>query len=45
MILAPTSAINGLREVVKNAPKNAEASLLLAQAHELNNETELAENE
>jgi len=39
------SAINGLRTVVKGEPKNAEASLLLAQAHELNNESSLAENE
>ncbi len=39
------SAINGLRTVVKNDPKNAQASLLLAQAHDLNNESALAENE
>ena len=39
------SAINSLRTVVKNSPKNAEASLLLAQAHELNNESSLAERE
>ncbi len=39
------SAINGLRTVVKNDPKNAEASMLLAQAHELNKESSLAENQ
>jgi len=38
------SAINDLRTVVKNEPKNAEASLLLAKAHELNNESSLAED-
>jgi len=38
-------AINGLRTIVKNDPKNAVASLLLAQAYELNNESILAENE
>jgi len=43
--LDATTAINGLRTVVKNAPKNAEASLLLAQAHELNKESSLAEGE
>lgn len=39
------SAINSLRTVVKNQPKDAEASLLLAQAHEINGETLLAENQ
>lgn len=40
-----TSAINSLRTVVKNQPKDPEASLMLAQAHELNGETILAENQ
>jgi len=40
-----TDAINGLRTVVKNDPKNTEASFLLAQAYDLNNENALAENE
>ena len=39
------SAINGLRTVVKNDPRNTEASLLLAQAYEKNKETGLAEQE
>ena len=39
------TAINGLRTVVKKNPKNANASLLLAQAYEMNNETLLAETE
>lgn len=39
------TAINGLRTVVKNNPKNPEASLLLAQAYELNKEPGLAEAE
>ena len=39
------TAINGLRTVVKNDPKSPEASLLLAQAYELNKESELAENQ
>jgi len=43
--LDAVSAINGLRTIVKNDPKNAEASLLLAQAHEINKESSLAENE
>jgi len=38
-------AINSLRTVIKNDPKNAKVSLLLAQAHELNSESELAESE
>ena len=37
------TAINGLRIVVKNEPKNAGAAYLLAQAYELNNESSLAE--
>lgn len=45
MDLDPIAAINDLRTVVKNDPKNSEASFLLAQAHELNNESTLAENE
>ncbi len=45
MNLDAITAINGLRTIVKNAPKNAEASLLLAQAHEINKESALAENE
>ncbi len=39
------TAINDLRTVVKNEPKNAEAALLLARAHEINGEPDLAENE
>lgn len=39
------TAINDLRTVVKNEPKNAEAAFMLAQAHEINGESELAENE
>jgi putative PEP-CTERM system TPR-repeat lipoprotein len=39
------SAINSLRTVVKNDPKNTEASVLLAQAHDQNNDNTLAENE
>jgi len=39
------TAINGLRTVVKNNPKLADASLSLAQAYEMNNETSLAETE
>lgn len=45
MNLQAVSAINRLRTVVKNDPKNAEASALLARAHETNNESSLAENE
>jgi len=43
--LDAVTAINGLRTIVKNDPKNSDASLLLAQAHELNDESSLAENE
>jgi len=39
------TAINGFRTVVKNNPKLADASLLLAQAYEMNNEASLAETE
>lgn len=39
------TAISNLRTVVKNDPGNPEATLLLAQAHELNNESSLAETE
>jgi len=39
------AAINGLRSVIKSEPKNAEASLLLARAYELNKESLLAEDE
>jgi tetratricopeptide (TPR) repeat protein len=45
MNLDSISAINRLRTVVKNDPKNADASALLARAHEMNNESSLAENE
>lgn len=40
----PLIAINGLRIVVKNEPKNADASYLLAQAYEINKESNLAES-
>ena len=43
--LNTVDAINSLRTVIKNEPKNAEASQLLAQAHELNDESILAESE
>ena len=36
------SAINGLRTVLKNDPKNSEASKLLARAYEMNKESDLA---
>lgn len=45
MNLDAVPAINRLRTVVKNNPKNVEASLLLARAHELNDQSSLAENE
>ncbi len=43
--LDAVGAINGLRTVVKNDPGNADASLLLAKAHELNKESALAEDQ
>lgn len=36
------TVINALRTVLKNEPKNSEAALVLAKAHERNNESELA---
>ena len=36
------TVINALRTVLKDEPKNSDAALLLAQAHERNNESELA---
>ncbi len=42
--LDAVSAINGLRTVVNNDPKNAEAALLLAKSHVLNNDSGLAED-
>jgi len=38
------TAVNNLRTVIKNDPKNVEASLLLAKAHDLNNEEGIAQN-
>ena len=39
------TSINNLRSVVKNDPKNSKASSLLAEAHDKNNESGLAESE
>ena len=39
------TAINALRTVVKNSPRNVDAALLLSRAHEMNNENDLAENQ